>query len=254
MDYSGLLPKIKIEDLNFYYAHAQVLKHIHLTGYQGKVTALIGPSGSGKSTLLRCLNLMHILYPDHKMSGNIYLDEVNILDYDLNDLRQKIGMVFQKPTTFPMSIFQNIAFGINLHESLSRKDLNERVQWALEHAGLWDEVKDKLSQSGLSLSGGQQQRLCIARAIAIKPNVLLLDEPTSSLDPVATDKIETLIHSLKNDYTIMMVTHNLQQAHRVSDYTAYLYMGSLIEYDKTDKIFNSPCHQATMDYVSGKFG
>jgi phosphate transport system ATP-binding protein len=246
--------KIKIQNLNFYYAHSHVLKNINLTGYEGKVTALIGPSGSGKSTLLRCLNLMHILYPDHKMTGDIFIDDVHILEYDLNDLRQKVGMVFQKPTTFPMSIFNNIAFGINLHESLSRKDLIERVQWALEQAGLWDEVKDKLSQSGLSLSGGQQQRLCIARAIAIKPNVLLLDEPTSSLDPVATDKIETLIHSLKNNYTIIMVTHNLQQAHRVSDYTAYMYMGSLIEFNDTQAIFNAPSQQATMDYVSGKFG
>ena len=197
---------------------------------------------------------MHLLYPDHRMVGNIYLDGQNILSYDLNQLRRRVGMVFQKPTAFPMTIFQNIAFGIKLHESLPHKLLTERVEQALTHAGLWDEVKDKLYDSALALSGGQQQRLCIARAIAIKPEVLLLDEPTSSLDPIATDKVENLLHSLKNEYTLLMVTHNLQQAHRVSDYTAYLYMGNLIEHNQTNVMFSHAQHGATRDYISGKFG
>lgn len=248
------VPKIMLRDVNFYYAQSQVLKHINLKFYEGKVTALIGASGSGKSTLLRCLNLMHLLYPEHQMTGEIEMDGLNLLQYDLNALRQRVGMVFQKPTTFPMSIFNNIAFGIKLHESLSNAQLKERVEWALHHAGLWDEVKDKLQESGYSLSGGQQQRLCIARTIAIKPSVLLLDEPTSSLDPGATDKIEDLIHLLKHEFTIIIVTHNLQQAHRISDYTAHLHMGELIECDKTEKIFNHAEHQLTQDFVIGKFG
>ena len=247
-------PKIIIRDVNFYYTQSQVLKEINLDIYAGKVTALIGASGSGKSTLLRCLNLMHLLYPGHRMSGEIQMDGINLLQYDLNELRQKVGMVFQKPTTFPMSIFNNIAFGVKLHESLSQVQLRQRVEWALHHAGLWDEVKDKLQESGYSLSGGQQQRLCIARAIAIKPNILLLDEPTSSLDPMATDKIEQLIHLLKNEFTIIMVTHNLQQAHRISDYTAHLHMGELVEYGKTQQLFKQAKQQITRDFVTGKFG
>jgi phosphate transport system ATP-binding protein len=247
-------PKIIIRDVNFYYSQSQVLKDINLNIYAGKVTALIGASGSGKSTLLRCLNLMHLLYPGHRMSGEVQMDGINLLQYDLNELRQKVGMVFQKPTTFPMSIFNNIAFGVKLHESLSQVQLRQRVEWALHHSGLWDEVKDKLQQSGYSLSGGQQQRLCIARTIAIKPNILLLDEPTSSLDPMATDKIEQLIHLLKNEFTIIMVTHNLQQAHRISDYTAHLHMGELVEYGKTQQLFKQAKQQITRDFVTGKFG
>ena len=247
-------PKITIRHLNVFYHEKQVLHDINLDIHDGGITSLIGPSGSGKSSLLRSLNLMHLLYPEHQMVGEVFLDGQDILSYDLNQLRRRVGMVFQKPTAFPMSIFQNIAFGIKLHECLSRKGLTERVEEALSHAGLWDEVKDKLHDSALTLSGGQQQRLCIARAIAIKPEVLLLDEPTSSLDPIATDKVEHLLHSLKQEYTLLMVTHNLQQAHRVSDYTAYLYMGNLIEHDKTDIIFSHAKHVATRDYISGKFG
>lgn len=248
------MPKLSLRDLNFYYGDHKVLHQINLDFFEGQVTALIGPSGSGKSTLLRCLNLMHLLYPNNLMEGEILLDNINILTHDVNQLRAKIGMVFQKPTPFPMSIYNNIAYGVKLHERLNGSELSDRVEWALREAALWDEVKDKLYKSGLGLSGGQQQRLCIARAIAVKPEVLLLDEPTSSLDPLATDKIESLVHTLKREYTIIVVTHNMQQAARISDYTAYLYLGELIEFDNTEVIFKSASQQMTRDYVSGKFG
>jgi phosphate transport system ATP-binding protein len=221
-----------------------------------RVTAFIGPSGCGKSTLLRTFNRMYELYPNQRATGEILMDGENVLDprQDLNMLRARVGMVFQKPTPFPMSIFDNIAFGIKLYESLSRRELEERVEWALRKAALWDEVKDKLNQSGTSLSGGQQQRLCIARAIAVKPEVLLLDEPASALDPISTARIEELIHELKEDYTIAIVTHNMQQAARVSDYTAYIYLGELIEFGKTDEVFIKPKRKETEDYITGRFG
>jgi len=249
-------PKILIKDLNFYYGKFHALKQVNLDIPEKKVTAFIGPSGCGKSTLLRTFNRMYELYPKQKAQGDIILDGKNILDprQDLNKLRAKVGMVFQKPTPFPMSIFDNIAFGVKLYENLSRRDMAERVEWALRKAALWDEVKDKLKQSGNSLSGGQQQRLCIARAIAVKPEVVLLDEPASALDPISTAHIEELIHELKEDYTIVIVTHNMQQAARVSDYTAYMYLGELIEFGNTDTIFTTPKKKATEDYITGKFG
>ncbi len=220
------------------------------------MTAFIGPSGCGKSTLLRTLNRMYSLYPEQRAEGELLLDGKNLLDRDLdvNELRARIGMVFQKPTPFPMSIYDNIAFGVRLHERMSRGQMDERVEWALQRAALWDEVKDKLGQSGMSLSGGQQQRLCIARGIAVKPEILLLDEPTSALDPISTLRIEELIHDLKKDFTIVIVTHNMQQAARVSDYTAYMYLGELIEFDQTDTIFIKPGRKETEDYITGRFG
>ncbi|QWD75162.1 phosphate ABC transporter ATP-binding protein PstB [Polynucleobacter sp. TSB-Sco08W16] len=247
---------IEVRDLNFYYGAFQGLKNINLDIEQGKVTAFIGPSGCGKSTLLRTLNRMYDLYPGQRAEGEINFYGQNILEQgqDLNLLRSRIGMVFQKPTPFPMSIYENIAFGVRLYEKLSRSEMDERVEWALNKAALWNEVKDKLNQSGLSLSGGQQQRLCIARGVAVKPSVILLDEPTSALDPISTGKVEELIHELKNDYTIAIVTHNMQQAARVSDYTAYMYLGSLIEYGKTDEIFIKPKRKETEDYITGRFG
>jgi phosphate transport system ATP-binding protein len=249
-------PKISIRDLNFYYGKFHALKHIDLGIAENKVTAFIGPSGCGKSTLLRTFNRMYELYPGQRAEGMIELDGQNILDakQDLNMLRAKVGMVFQKPTPFPMSIFDNIAFGVKLYENLSRRDMEERVEWALRKAALWNEVKDKLQQSGNSLSGGQQQRLCIARGIAVKPEVLLLDEPCSALDPISTAHIEELINELKSEYTIVIVTHNMQQAARVSDYTAYMYLGDLIEFGDTDSIFTTPTQKATEDYITGKFG
>ncbi len=249
-------PKIIIKDLNFYYGKFHAIKQVNLDIPEKKVTAFIGPSGCGKSTLLRTFNRMYELYPKQKAQGDIILDGKNILDprQDLNKLRAKIGMVFQKPTPFPMSIFDNIAFGVKLYENLNRREMAERVEWALRKAALWDEVKDKLKQSGNSLSGGQQQRLCIARAIAVKPEVVLLDEPASALDPISTAHIEELIHELKEDYTIVIVTHNMQQAARVSDYTAYMYLGELIEFGNTDTIFTTPKKKATEDYITGKFG
>ncbi|TCV90829.1 phosphate ABC transporter ATP-binding protein PstB [Sulfurirhabdus autotrophica] len=249
-------PKILIKDLNFYYGKFHALKNINLNIPEKKVTAFIGPSGCGKSTLLRTLNRMYELYPKQKATGEVILDGGNILDsgQDLNKLRAKVGMVFQKPTPFPMSIYDNIAFGVKLYENLRRREMAERVEWALRKAALWDEVKDKLKQSGNSLSGGQQQRLCIARAIAVKPEVVLLDEPASALDPISTAHIEELIHELKEDYTIVIVTHNMQQAARVSDYTAYMYLGELIEFADTNMIFTTPKMKATEDYISGKFG
>ncbi|BDT79292.1 phosphate ABC transporter ATP-binding protein PstB [Polynucleobacter yangtzensis] len=247
---------IEIRNLNFFYGSYQGLKNINLDIEEKKVTAFIGPSGCGKSTLLRSLNRMYDLYPGQRAEGEINFYGENILNSnrDLNLLRSRIGMVFQKPTPFPMSIYENIAFGVRLYEKLSRAEMDDRVEWALNKAALWGEVKDKLNQSGLSLSGGQQQRLCIARGVAVKPSVLLLDEPTSALDPISTAKIEELINELKNDYTIVIVTHNMQQAARVSDYTAFMYLGSLIEFGKTDEIFIKPKRKETEDYITGRFG
>lgn len=247
---------LEVRDLNFFYGSFQGLKDINLDIEEGKVTAFIGPSGCGKSTLLRTLNRMYDLYPGQRAEGEINFYGQNILapGQDLNLLRSRIGMVFQKPTPFPMSIYENIAFGVRLYEKLSRSEMDERVEWALNKAALWNESKDKLSQSGLSLSGGQQQRLCIARGVAVKPSVMLLDEPTSALDPISTGKIEELINELKHEYTIAIVTHNMQQAARVSDYTAYMYLGSLIEYGKTDEIFIKPKRKETEDYITGRFG
>ena len=248
--------KLAVRNLNFHYGKFHALKDVNLSIPGNRVTAFIGPSGCGKSTLLRTFNRMYELYPNQKASGEIILDNENILDarQDLNRLRAKVGMVFQKPTPFPMSIMDNIAFGVRLYEKLSTHEMNDRVEWALKKAALWNEVKDKLKQSGNSLSGGQQQRLCIARAIAVKPEVVLLDEPASALDPISTAHIEELIHELKADYTIVIVTHNMQQAARVSDCTAYMYLGELIEFGNTDTIFTTPKQKATEDYITGKFG
>lgn len=248
--------KIAIRDLSFYYGDFQALKNINIDIPEKKVTAFIGPSGCGKSTLLRTFNRMYDLYPSMHAEGQISLDGKNILDKDLdvNLLRARVGMVFQKPTPFPMSIYDNVAFGVRLYEKLSKSEMNERVEWALKKAALWTEVKDKLKASGLSLSGGQQQRLCIARGVATKPEVLLLDEPTSALDPISTGAIEELITDLKNDYTIAIVTHNMQQAARVSDYTAYMYLGDMVEMGETDQIFTNPAQKATEDYITGRYG
>ena len=247
---------IEIKNLNFFYGSFQGLKNINLNILERKVTAFIGPSGCGKSTLLRTLNRMYDLYPGQRAEGVINFYDENILEpgKDVNLLRSRIGMVFQKPTPFPMSIYENIAFGVRLYERLSKAEMDERVEWALNKAALWNEAKDKLNQSGLSLSGGQQQRLCIARGVAVKPSVLLLDEPTSALDPISTAKIEELINELKKDYTIAIVTHNMQQAARVSDFTAYMYLGELVEYGKTDQIFIKPAKKETEDYITGRFG
>jgi phosphate transport system ATP-binding protein len=247
---------IEIRNLDFYYGSFKGLKGINLDIAEGRVTAFIGPSGCGKSTLLRTLNRMYSLYPGQRAEGEIKLHGQNILDakQDLNLLRARVGMVFQKPTPFPMSIYDNIAFGVKLYENLSRSEMDDRVEWALSKAAIWNEVKDKLGQSGLSLSGGQQQRLCIARTVAVKPSVILLDEPTSALDPISTAKVEELVNELKNDYTVAIVTHNMQQAARVSDYTAYMYLGELIEFGKTDQIFMKPTRQETEDYITGRFG
>ena len=248
--------KIKVNDLNFYYGAFHALKHINLEIPEDKVTAFIGPSGCGKSTLLRTFNRIYALYPRQEARGEVIIDGENILapGQDVNRLRAKVGMVFQKPTPFPMSISDNIAFGVKLYESLSARAMEERVEWALRKAALWDEVKDKLRQSGMSLSGGQQQRLCIARGIAVKPEILLLDEPASALDPISTARIEELVHELKSDYTIVIVTHNMQQAARVSDFTAYMYLGELMEFGVTDEIFIKPKRKETEDYITGRFG
>jgi phosphate transport system ATP-binding protein len=247
---------LEIRNLNFYYGSFQGLKNITLDVVERKVTAFIGPSGCGKSTLLRTFNRMYSLYPGQRAEGEIKLYGENILSpkQDVNLLRARVGMVFQKPTPFPMSIYDNIAFGVRLYENLSRSEMDDRVEWALTKAALWGEVKDKLRQSGLSLSGGQQQRLCIARSVAVKPAVLLLDEPTSALDPISTGKIEELVHELKSDYTIAIVTHNMQQAARCSDYTAYMYLGDLVEYGETKQIFMKPKRRETEDYITGRFG
>lgn len=248
--------KIEARNLDFYYGNVHALKKIDLVVPEKKVTAFIGPSGCGKSTLLRVFNRMYSLYPGQRAEGEILMDGANILSdkQDLNLLRAKVGMVFQAPTPFPMSIYDNVIFGARLYEKLSKTELDERVESSLKRAALWNEVKDNLKQPGSSLSGGQQQRLCIARAIAARPEVILLDEPTSALDPISTAAIEELIDELKNDYTIAIVTHNMQQAARCSDYTAYMYLGDLIEIDETNKIFTKPSKQATEDYITGKFG
>ena len=248
--------KMQIRNLEFYYGKFLALKNINIDIADKKVTAFIGPSGCGKSTLLRTFNRMYDLYPGMSATGEINLDGQNILDksVDVNLLRARVGMVFQKPTPFPMSIYDNVAFGVRLYESLSRAELDERVEWALKKSALWNEVKDKLKASGLSLSGGQQQRLCIARGVATRPEVLLLDEPTSALDPISTGSIEDLISDLKNDYTIAIVTHTMQQAARVSDYTAFMYLGEMMEMGDTDKIFTNPDRKETEEYITGKFG
>ncbi len=248
--------KVLIRNVDFYYGTFKALKNVTMPLHDKRVTAFIGPSGCGKSTLIRVLNRIYELYPGQRATGEVIVDGENILSpgLDLNLLRARIGMVFQKPTPFPMSIYDNIAFGIRLYERLPHHELDDRVESALRRAALWDEVKDKLRQSGLGLSGGQQQRLCIARAVSVKPEVLLLDEPTSALDPISTAKIEELISELKNDYTIAIVTHNMQQAARVSDYTAYMYLGDLIEFSATDEIFLKPKRKETEDYITGRFG
>ncbi|WP_040977576.1 phosphate ABC transporter ATP-binding protein PstB [Necropsobacter massiliensis] len=248
--------KIAVNNLNFYYGDFQALKNITMRIAKNKVTAFIGPSGCGKSTLLRTFNRMFELYPAQYASGEINLDGENLLTAatDIAIIRAKIGMVFQKPTPFPMSIYDNVAFGIRLFEKLTKAEMNDRVEWALTKAALWNEVKDKLQQSGDSLSGGQQQRLCIARGIAVKPEVLLLDEPCSALDPISTMKIEELIGELKHDYTVAIVTHNMQQAARCSDYTAYMYLGELVEFERTQVLFEQPKYQKTADYIQGRMG
>jgi phosphate transport system ATP-binding protein len=251
-----LAEKVLVRNLDFYYGDHRALKAVNVPLYDRKVTAFIGPSGCGKSTLLRILNRIYDLYPNQRAEGEVLLDGDNIIEpgQDLNLLRARIGMVFQKPTPFPMSIYENIAFGIRLYEKLSRAELDQRVESALRRAAIWDEAKDKLQANGLSLSGGQQQRLCIARTVAIKPEVILLDEPCSALDPISTAKIEELIDELKDDYTIAIVTHNMQQAARVSDYTAFMYLGEMVEFDTTSKMFTTPTDRRTQDYITGRFG
>jgi phosphate transport system ATP-binding protein len=252
----ALEDKIAVRNLNFFYGGNRALKDINVTLYARKVTAFIGPSGCGKSTLLRILNRVYDLYPNQRAEGEVMLDGQNILDpgQDLNLLRARVGMVFQKPTPFPMSIYENIAFGVRLYERLPKSELDGRVEQALRRGALWDEVKDKLAANGLSLSGGQQQRLCIARTVAVKPEVILLDEPCSALDPISTAKIEELIDELKDDYTIAIVTHNMQQAARCSDYTAFMYLGELVEFDTTSRMFTTPSDRRTQDYITGRFG
>jgi phosphate transport system ATP-binding protein len=248
--------KVSVRNLNFFYGDFRGLADINVDLYKNKVTAFIGPSGCGKSTLLRVLNRIYDLYPNQRAEGEVLLDGRNILgsNYDVNLLRAKVGMVFQKPTPFPMTIYENIAFGVRLYEKPSKSELDGRVEDALKRGAIWDEVKDKLDASGLSLSGGQQQRLCIARTVAIRPEVILLDEPCSALDPISTAKIEELIDVLKKDYTIAIVTHNMQQAARTSDFTAFMYLGELVEFDETGKIFTNPKEQRTQDYITGRFG
>ena len=256
VDTAGLPEKIAIRNLEFFYGDSRALKGISLSLYANKTTAFIGPSGCGKSTLLRVLNRMYDLYPGQRATGDVLFDGENLLNesQDINLLRARIGMVFQKPTPFPMTIYENIAFGIRLYERLSRSDLDARVEQALRRAALWDEVKDKLGANGLSLSGGQQQRLCIARTVAVKPEVILFDEPCSALDPISTAKIEELIDELKKDYTIVIVTHNMQQAARVSDFTAFMYLGELVEFGATETLFTTPTDKRTQAYITGRFG
>ena len=248
--------KLRVRGLNFFYGTSHTLKSIDMDVPERQVTAIIGPSGCGKSTLLRVFNRIYAIYPGLEARGEVLMDGENILDprYPLNRLRSKVGMVFQKPVPFPMSIYENIAYGIRHHERLGKTDMDTRVEQALRQAALWDEAKDKLKQSALGLSGGQQQRLCIARAVALKPDVLLLDEPTSALDPIATGRIEQLVEELKRDFTIVIVTHNMQQAARVSDQTAFMYLGELIEFGDTEKIFTKPDKKQTEDYITGRFG
>jgi len=250
---TALKTRMEVKNLNFYYGSSQALKNINMPIYDRKVTALIGPSGCGKTTLLRCFNRMHDLYPANRYEGEILLDGESIFGMDIIDLRSKVGMVFQKPTPFPMSIFDNVAFGLRL-KGIKGTELKDRVEKALKDAVLWDEVKDRLKDSAFSLSGGQQQRLCIARAIAVEPEVLLFDEPTSALDPISTAKIEELIVELKKKITIVIVTHNMQQAARISDYTGFMYLGELVEFNPTEKIFTKPDKKLTEDYVTGRFG
>lgn len=247
---------LAVRDLNFYYGDFRGLTNVSLDIEKSKVTAFIGPSGCGKSTLLRTFNRMYDLYPGQRAEGQINFHGKNLLDrkQDVNLVRAKIGMVFQKPTPFPMTIYENIAFGVRLYERLSGSAMDERVEWALHQAALWEETKDKLQQSGLSLSGGQQQRLCIARTIAVRPEIVLLDEPTSALDPISTGKIEELINELKSEYTIAIVTHNMQQAGRISDFTAFMYVGELVEFGRTEELFIKPKQKQTEDYITGRFG
>lgn len=249
-------PKIEMRDLNVYYGNFHAIKNISMQIPEGKVTAFIGPSGCGKSTLLRSLNRMQDLYPGQRAEGMLRMGDLDLLsrDIDVTELRSRIGMVFQRPTPFPMSIYENVAYGVRLHEKLSKSEMDERVHWALKKAALWDDVKEKLQEPGTSLSGGQQQRLCIARGIAVKPEVLLLDEPCSALDPISTARIETLIEELKQDYTVVIVTHSMQQAARISDYTAFMYLGELIEFGETRQIFTRPREKATEDHITGRFG
>jgi phosphate transport system ATP-binding protein len=255
-DRSTMSQKVTIKDLNFYYGEVRALKSISLALFENKVTAFIGPSGCGKSTLLRVLNRMYDLYPHQRATGEVMFDGANILSpqQDINLLRARIGMVFQRPTPFPMSIYENIAFGIRLYEKLPKSELDGRVESSLRRAALWDEVKDKLNANGQSLSGGQQQRLCIARTVAVRPEVILFDEPCSALDPISTAKIEELIDELTDDYTIVIVTHNMQQAARVSEFTAFMFLGELVEFDSTSKVFTAPRDQRTQDYITGRFG
>ena len=255
-DLSSLPVSISVKNLDFYYGSFHALHSITMDIPEKRVTAMIGPSGCGKSTLIRCFNRIYELYPKQYATGEIILDGRNILSpgEDLNLLRSQVGMVFQKPTPFPMSVYDNIAFGVKLYENLSRSEMDERVEWALKKSALWKEVKDKLNQTGTALSGGQQQRLCIARAIAVKPEIVLLDEPCSALDPISTAKVEDLIDELVDDYTIIIVTHNMQQAARVSDFTAFMYLGKLIEFDTTDRMFTNPIRKETEDYITGRFG
>jgi phosphate transport system ATP-binding protein len=247
---------LQVRGLDFYYGSFKGLKNVNLDIAKNRVTAFIGPSGCGKSTLLRTFNRMYDLYPGQHAEGQILFHGKNLLDkkQDVNMMRAKIGMVFQKPTPFPMTIYENIAFGVRLYERLSKSEMDDRVEWALRKAALWEEVKEKLGQSGLSLSGGQQQRLCIARGVAVKPEIVLLDEPTSALDPISTAKVEELVNELKSEYTIAIVTHNMQQAARISDYTAFMYLGEMIEFGKTDELFVKPKIQQTEDYITGRFG
>ncbi len=248
--------KVAARGLNFWYDKFLAVKDVNLDIPEKRVTALIGPSGCGKSTLLRVFNRIYALYPKQVATGEVLLEGENILDpkYPMNRLRSKVGMVFQKPVPFPMTIYENVAYGIRHHERLGKAEMDSRVEHALRQAALWDEVKDKLAESGLGLSGGQQQRLCIARAVALKPEVLLLDEPTSALDPISTSRIEQLVEELKQEFTIMIVTHNMQQAARVSDFTAFMYLGDLVEHGATDQIFSNPGKQQTEDYITGRFG
>ncbi|NQW55177.1 MAG: phosphate ABC transporter ATP-binding protein PstB [Rhodospirillales bacterium] len=256
LDVSKLTPKITLKNLEFFYGDSRALKGITMSLYANKATAFIGPSGCGKSTLLRILNRMYDLYPGQRATGDVMFDGDNLLreGQDINLLRARIGMVFQKPTPFPMTIYENIAFGIRLYEKLPKSELDGRVEHALRRGAIWEEVKDKLNASGLSLSGGQQQRLCIARTVAVKPEVILFDEPCSALDPISTAKIEELIDELKQDYTIVIVTHNMQQAARVSDFTAFMYLGELVEFGATATVFTTPTDKRTQAYITGRFG
>ena len=252
----SLKPKMQVKNFNFYYGQFHALKNINLDIAENKVTAFIGPSGCGKSTLLRTFNRMYDLYNEQRVEGEIWLDNENIITKTsgIDRLRATVGMIFQRPTPFPMSIYENVAYGVRLFENLSKSELDDRVEWALKKAALWNDVHHKLHESGFALSGGQQQRLCIARGIAVRPEVILFDEPCSALDPISTAKIEDLINELKNDYTVVIVTHSMQQAARISDYTAFMYLGELVEFGETEKIFTQPDKQATEDYITGRFG